>query len=50
MLRYLIIAAFPVTNVPRSDANGGDFAIFVVVAALVWLMAYIVSEWWRVNK
>lgn len=50
MTKYLIFAAFPVTNVPRSDANGGDFAIVVFVGGLVWLISYIVYEWWKVNR
>ena len=49
MTKYLI-AAFPVTNVPRSDASGGDFGCVVFVVGLVCLVGYIIYKWWEVNK
>ena len=45
-----LIAAFPVTNVPRSDANGGDFAIVVFVLTILIIVVSVIYQWWKVNK
>ena len=50
MIKYLIFAAFPVTNVSRSEANAGDFGCVVFVGGLIFLVIYIIAEWWKVNK
>lgn len=50
MLKYSFFAAFPITNVPRSEANGGDFGCVVFVLGLFWLIGYVAYKWWEANK